>query len=112
MLSDLKRPEIDISRKFEEIILSTPHRTNGSIFDDLDVDPAEAEVLKVKAALMNSIIAYLEREKITQQQAADIMAVDRARISDVCRGNIAKFTIDMLLAMNCRADLHPLTIAA
>ena len=92
--------------------MTRPHRTSGSIFDDLGVDPAAAEVLKVKAALMNSIIAYIEREKITQQRAADIMAVDRARISDVCRGNIAKFTIDMLLAMNSRADLHPLTIAA
>lgn len=92
--------------------MSTPHHTSGSIFDDLNIDPAEAEVLKIKAALMNSIIAYIEREKITQQEAADIMAVDRARISDVCRGNIAKFTIDMLLAMNARAGLHPLTIAA
>ncbi len=88
------------------------HQTKGNIFDDLGIDPAEAEVLKIKAALMNSIIAYIEREKITQQEAADVMAVDRARISDVCRGNIAKFTIDMLLAMNVRADLHPITIAA
>lgn len=91
--------------------MTRPRRTS-SIFDDLGLDPAEAEVLKVKAALMNSIIAYIERENITQQRAANIMAVDRARISDVCRGNIAKFTIDMLLAMNSRADLHPITIAA
>ena len=92
--------------------MDSPHHTTGSVFDDLGIDPAEAEVLKIKAALMNSIIAYIEREKITQQKAADIMAVDRARISDVCRGNIAKFTIDMLLAMNARADLHPITVAA
>ena len=90
--------------------MTAPHKTTGSIFDDLGVDKAEAEVLKFKAALMNSIIAYIKREKITQQAAAKIMAVDRARISDVCRGNISKFTIDMLLAMN--ANLHPLMIAA
>lgn len=93
-------------------IVNQPHRTTGSIFDDLGEDQAAADVLKIKAALMNSIIAYIEREKITQQRAADIMAVDRARISDVCRGNIAKFTIDILLAMNSRAGLHPLTVAA
>ena len=92
--------------------MTLSHRTTGNIFDDLAIDPAEAEVLKVKAALMDSIIAYLEREGLTQQKAAELMGVDRARISDVCRGNIAKFTIDMLLSMNARAGLHPISIAA
>ena len=87
-------------------------RTKGNIFNDIGFDPAEVEILKVKSALMNSIIAYLEKTKMTQQEAANVMEVDRARISDVCRGNISKFTIDMLLAMNARAGLHPLTVAA
>jgi predicted XRE-type DNA-binding protein len=92
--------------------MTTPHRTKDNVFDDLGFDPAEAEILKAKSALMNSIIDYLKQQDITQQDAANIMGVNRARISDVCRGNISKFTIDMLLAMNTRAGLHPLTIAA
>ncbi|MEE8056948.1 MAG: XRE family transcriptional regulator [Pseudomonadales bacterium] len=92
--------------------MTAPRRTVGNIFDDLGLDPAEAEILKVKSALMNSIVAYMDKTKLTQHDAAEIMGVDRARISDVSRGNISKFTIDMLLAMNARAGLHPLTIAA
>ncbi len=109
MLNAIKRR---LHVKNEVIDMAKAHRTEGNIFDDLGFDPAEAEILKVKSILMNSIIAYMEETKMTQQEAASIMSVDRARISDVCRGNIAKFTVDMLLAMNARAGLHPLTVAA
>ena len=33
--------------------------TTGSIFDDLDYDPGEAEQLKLKAALFDTIIDYM-----------------------------------------------------
>lgn len=86
--------------------------TTGSIFDDLGLDPGEAEQLKLKAALFDTIISYMEVNKFTQQQTADAMGVQRSRIGDVCRGKIAGFTIDALVAMTARAGLHPLQIAA
>ena len=86
--------------------------TTGSVFDDLNFDPGEAEQLKLKAALFDTIIDYIQQNKLTQQQAADQMNVQRSRIGDICRGKTAGFTIDALVAMAARVGLRPLQIAA
>ena len=86
--------------------------TTGSIFDDLDYDPGKTEQLKLKAALFDTIIDYMKTNKLTQQQTADVMGVQRSRIGDICRGETAGFTIDSLVAMVARAGLHPLQVAA
>ena len=86
--------------------------TTTSVFDELELDPGKAEQLKLKAALFDVIIAYIEKNNLTQQQAADIMGVQRSRVGDVCRGKITGFTIDALVAMAARAGLHPLQVAA
>ena len=86
--------------------------TTGSVFDDLGFDPGEAEQMKIKAALFVTIIEYMKKNKLTQQQTADVMGVQRSRIGDICRGKTAGFTIDALVAMAARAGLHPLQVAA
>lgn len=86
--------------------------TTGSVFDDLGLEPGAAELLKIKAALFDTIIHYMQVNKLTQQQTADVMNVQRSRIGDIARGKTAGFTIDALVAMAARAGLHPLQIAA
>jgi len=86
--------------------------TTGSVLDELELDAGEAETLKLKAALFDSIIAYMQNNELTQQETADVMAVQRSRIGDICRGKMTGFTIDSLVAMTARAGLHPLQIAA
>jgi len=88
------------------------HLTTGSVFDDLELDPGKAEQMKIKAALFDCIIAYINENELTQEKAAKIMGVQRSRIGDVCRGKMSGFTIDALVTMAARAGLHPLTIAA
>lgn len=44
---------------------------------------------KLKAALFDAIIAYMALNNFTQQQSYDLMGVQRCRVGDVCRGNIA-----------------------
>ncbi len=87
-------------------------KTTGSVFDELDFEPGLAEQLKLKAALFDAIIAYMKCNDFTQQQTADVMGVQRSRIGDVCRGKMEGFTIDALVAMAARVDLHPLQVAA
>ena len=60
--------------------------TTGSVFDDLELEPGKADLLKIKAALFDAIIAYIKENELTQEQAAEIMGVQRSRIDDVCRG--------------------------
>ncbi len=88
------------------------HMTTGSVFDDLEMDPGKAEQLKLKAALFDCIVAYIEENELTQEKAAEVMGVQRSRVGDVCRGKISGFTIDALVAMAARAGLHPLQVAA
>ncbi len=86
--------------------------TNGSIFDDLEMDAGKAEQLKIKAALFDAIVSCIEENELTQQKAAEVMGVQRSRVGDVCRGKMSGFTIDALVAMAARAGLYPLYIAA
>ena len=86
--------------------------TTGSVFDDLEPDPGKTEQLKIKAALFDAIIAYIKKNGLTQEQAAEIMGVQRSHIGDVCRGKISGFSIDALVSMAARAGLHPLQITA
>ena len=84
--------------------------TTGSVFDDLELDPGKAEQLKIKAALFDAIIAYIKENDLTQEQAAEIMGVQRSRVGDVCRGKMSGFSIDALVVMAARAGLRPLSI--
>ena len=61
---------------------------------------------------MDCLIRYIEENELTQQEAADRMAVQRSRVGDVCRGHITVFSIDALVAMAARVGLYPLKVAA
>jgi predicted XRE-type DNA-binding protein len=81
------------------------HTTTGSVFDDLGFHEAEAENLKIRAALMRAIEKYIEDNKLTQAAAAKLMGVYQPRISDLFQGKIDKFTIDMLVNMLAKAHV-------
>lgn len=87
-------------------------RTTGSVFDAIEEDAGVAEQLKIKAALMDCIRLYIKEHGLTQQQAADLMGVQRSRVGDVSRGHISVFSIDALVAMAARVGLHPVQVAA
>jgi len=75
------------------------HVTNGSVFDDLGFTSAEANSLKIRAALMRAVEQEIIRRKLTQEKAAKVLGVTQPRISDLKRGKIQLFTIDALVDM-------------
>ncbi len=75
------------------------HKTKGSVFDDLGFDSAKAANLKIRAALMRAVEEELAKKNMTQVQAAKLLGVSQPRISDLKRGKIHLFTIDMLVNM-------------
>ena len=81
------------------------HVTKGSVFNDLGFNEAEAENLKIRAALMHAIEKYIEDNKLTQATAAKLMGVYQPRMSDLLQGKIDKFTIDMLVNMLAKAHV-------
>ena len=69
------------------------------MFEALKDDPAIAQNLKIRSELMISLRTYIEDEGLGQKKAAEVFGVHQPRISDLMRGKIGKFTIDMLVNM-------------
>lgn len=77
-----------------------------SVWDALEESPEAAENLKIRAALMQELSAFIERSGLTQAQAARRFGVTQPRISDLTRGKIELFSIDALVNMLTAAGLH------
>jgi predicted XRE-type DNA-binding protein len=81
-------------------------RSSGNVFSDLGFGPQEAENLHLRARLMAEIQKYIEREEITQAEAADRFGVTQPRISNLLRGKIHLFSVDTLITMLSHAGLR------
>ncbi|MBF7979492.1 MULTISPECIES: helix-turn-helix domain-containing protein [Rahnella] len=77
-----------------------------SIWDAIEDTPERAENMKVRSKLMRVLTAHIENNKMTQAQAAKFFGVTQPRISDLVRGKISVFSIDMLVNMLASAELR------
>jgi predicted XRE-type DNA-binding protein len=80
--------------------------SSGNVFEDLGFVPEAASNLTIRAALMLQLEQFMEEQGWTQQQAALQFGVTQPRISDLKRGKIDRFSIDMLVRMLSRAGLR------
>ena len=71
----------------------------NSVFDAIADTPQEALNMKLRADLMNQIIKQIEDKKWTQKEAAKQLGVTQPRISDLLRGKMSLFSLDMLVNM-------------
>lgn len=78
----------------------------ASVWDAIEGTPAEAENMKLRSALMMALKDHIEREGLSQAQAAKLLGVTQPRISDLMRGKISLFAIDSLVNMLATAGLH------
>ena len=88
------------------------HISCGNVFADLGFDPAEAAVLKLRAELMIKIEQRVRDQNLTQTQAAKLLGVSQARVSDLLSGKFNKFSLDMLAKLAERIGLHCTLMAA
>jgi predicted XRE-type DNA-binding protein len=77
-----------------------------SVFYDLFPEEEAAE-LEVRAALLRGLQRWLAESGRKQVDAADILGVTQARVSDIKRGKINSFSLDILVRLATRAGLHP-----
>ncbi len=78
----------------------------GSVWDAISDTPAEAENMKIRAALMNQICEFIKRQGYTQSQAANVCQITQPRASDLMNGRISKFSLDALVNIAAAAKLH------
>ena len=77
-----------------------------SVWDAIEPDPAKAENLKLRSALMLALTRHIKREGLTQAEAAKAFGVTQPRISNLIHGKIDAFALDMLVKMATAAGLR------
>lgn len=73
-----------------------------SVWDAIESDPAEAENMKLRARLLTVLRDHLEKQALSQAQAAKLLGVSQPRVSDLMRGKIDLFGLDTLVNMLAR----------
>lgn len=81
-------------------------RASTNVFRDLGFPTIEAENLRIRAELMTRVTELIRRRGLTQGAAARLFGVSQPRVSDLVRGRIERFSIDMLVTMLARAGLR------
>ncbi|WP_295401379.1 helix-turn-helix transcriptional regulator [uncultured Thiocystis sp.] len=81
--------------------------SSGNVFVDLGFDPAEAEVLKLRAEVMIRTAEQLKVRGWTQAEAARQLGITQPRVSRLIKGKVEDFSLDMLLTLATRAGLRP-----
>jgi predicted XRE-type DNA-binding protein len=67
--------------------------------------PHDAAVLLLRAQLAEALRAWMERERLTQAEAAKRLGIVQPRISDIVRGKVELLSLDYLVGLCSKAKL-------
>jgi predicted XRE-type DNA-binding protein len=90
--SEVKRT---ISRSSAVKTSRVAHISRGDVFDDLGFSPKKTASLKLKSDLHQKIVR--RAQGYSQQELQSILSETQSRVSQLMRGKIAGFTLDMLV---------------
>ena len=76
-----------------------------SVWDAIEDDPAQAENLKLRSALMMALISHIRKQDLPQSKAAVLLDVTQPDISNLMRGKIDLFGLDTLVNMVAAAGI-------
>ena len=80
-------------------------KSNGNIFLDLGFPPHEAAVMLLRAKLAEALRVWMEREKLTQAQAARRLQIRQPRVSEIARGKVELLSLDYLVGLCAKAGI-------
>ncbi len=80
--------------------------STGNVFQDLGFPTEEADNLRIRSELMIHVLQVIESRGLKQREAAQLFGVTQPRISDLVRGKIDLFSIDMLVTMLSHAGVQ------
>ena len=81
-------------------------KSTGNVFRDLGFDAFESENLKLRAQLMLELETIIHGRRLTQSDAAELLGIQQSRVSDLVRGKIDRFSIDMLVKLLAKTGRH------
>jgi predicted XRE-type DNA-binding protein len=79
--------------------------SRGVFYDLFDED--RAAELTMRSELLRGLQAWLAESNSTQTAAAAELGITQARVSDIKRGKIESFSLDLLVRLAARAGLKP-----
>ena len=77
-----------------------------SVFRDLYPEDQAAE-MEMRSLLLQGLGNWLAGAGMTQTEAAKVLGITQARVSDIKRGKISSFSLDLLVRLAARAGLNP-----
>jgi len=77
-----------------------------SVFYDLYPEDRAAE-MEMRSLLLSGLGRWLADSGMTQTEAAKVLGISQARVSDLKHGKISQFSLDLLVRLAARAGLHP-----
>jgi predicted XRE-type DNA-binding protein len=80
-------------------------KSSGNVFRDLGFSPHEASVLLLRAQLAEALRGWMEREGLTQAQAAKRLGIAQPRVSDIARNKVELMSLDYLVALCSKAKV-------
>ena len=78
----------------------------SSVWDAIEDSASEAASMKLRAQLAIDIVERLRKSKLTQAKAAELIGVSQPRISDLMRGRLDLFSLDVLVDMADKVGLR------
>jgi predicted XRE-type DNA-binding protein len=79
--------------------------SSGNVFIDLGFQPHEAAVMLLRCELAEALRKWIDREGITQAQAAERLGVAQPRISEISRNKVDKLSLDYLVGLCAKAGV-------
>lgn len=78
----------------------------ANVWDALENTPAEAANMTMRSDLLIALRQRIATWKVTQAKAARRLQITQPRLNDLLRGRIDKFSLDTLINLADRADIH------
>ena len=80
-------------------------KSSGNVFLDLGFAPHEASVMLLRAQLAEALRTWMEREGLTQAQAARRLGIAQPRMSDIVRNKVELMSLDYLVGLCAKAKV-------
>ena len=73
--------------------------TTQNVFALFEDDPVVAEIKNIKSKLLMLIIQNVRTKELSQSQVSEIAGITQPRVSNMMKGYLHKFSIDMLISV-------------
>jgi predicted XRE-type DNA-binding protein len=80
-------------------------RGSPNLLLDLGFPPHEAAVMLLRCEIAEALRKWIDREALTQAQAAKRLGVVQPRISEIARNKVDKLSLDYLVGLCAKAGV-------